>query len=85
MPCKGICIRYKAFGRYITGHKRCKNCDLFINWDGLWCPCCGHKLRTSPRKYKYKEQLRELRVIGRENFLRKYERFTMPKSTIAQK
>ena len=23
-------------------------CDLFIVWDGLWCPCCGHTLRANP-------------------------------------
>jgi hypothetical protein len=26
-----MCISHKVFGRYITGHKRCKICDLFKN------------------------------------------------------
>jgi predicted amidophosphoribosyltransferase len=63
MTCKGICIRHKASGRYATGHKRCQQCDLFIEWDGLWCPCCGYKLRTRPRKFKLKSKLREQEVI----------------------
>jgi hypothetical protein len=63
MSCKGICIRHKAHkplgsGRYATGQKRCQTCDLFIKWDGLWCPCCGCRLRIGPRQYKHKAKLR---------------------------
>ncbi len=63
MTCKGICVRYKAqkpvgVGRYATGQKRCQICELFIKWDGLWCPCCGYRLRTKPRNLKYKAKLR---------------------------
>jgi hypothetical protein len=62
MTCKGICIRHKAHkqkgaGRYVTGQKRCQVCELFIKWDGLWCPC-GYRLRTKPRNLKYKDKLR---------------------------
>ena len=63
MTCKGICIRHKArkpvgSGRYAIGQKRCQICELFIEWDGLWCPCCGYRLRTRPRNLKYKAKLR---------------------------
>jgi len=49
MTCKGICIRHKAqkppgTGRYSTGQKRCQVCEIFLRWDGLWCPCCGYRL-----------------------------------------
>ncbi len=64
MPCKGICIRYKSSGRYATGNKRCNQCNLFIKWNGLLCPCCGYKLRTRPRHSKYKEKLREQKQIA---------------------
>jgi hypothetical protein len=30
---------------------------LFINWEGLWCPCCGRLLRTKPRAKKLKHKL----------------------------
>ena len=64
MVCKGICIRHKASkpvekGRYATGQKRCQVCEIFIKWDGLWCPCCGYRLRTKPRNIKYKAKLHE--------------------------
>ena len=63
MVCKGICVRHKAlkpvgFGRYSTGQKRCQICETFLKWDGLWCPCCGYRLRTRPRNLKLKTELR---------------------------
>jgi len=35
--------------QYDTGQRRCQMCDIFIKWDGIWCPCCGYRLRTIPR------------------------------------
>ncbi len=68
MVCKNICINYKAkkpkkMSRYISGQKRCFKCDIFINWDGLRCPCCGFKLRVGPRTTKYREQFRIAKKI----------------------
>ena len=65
MTCKGICLQYKAKkkpianGRYFHGQKRCQVCEEFLEWDGLWCPCCGYRLRTKPRSSKYKARLKE--------------------------
>ena len=58
MTCKGVCIRHKALGRYINGNKRCQICNLFIKWDGIFCPCCGSRLRMGPRNMKFKAKLR---------------------------
>ena len=63
MTCKGICTRYKAqkpvgTGRYASGQRRCQICEIFSKWEGLWCPCCGYRLRTKPRNLKYKAKLR---------------------------
>ena len=63
MTCKGLCTRYKAqkpvgTGRYASGQRRCQICEIFIKWEGLWCPCCGYRLRTKPRNLKYKAKLR---------------------------
>ena len=63
MVCKGICIRHKASGpissgRYATGQKRCQICVIFIKWDGIFCPCCGYRLRIGPRLIKHKVKLR---------------------------
>jgi hypothetical protein len=59
MSCKGICTCYKTADRYATGNKRCQQCNLFLKWEGLWCPYCGCRLRTRPRHSKFKEKLRE--------------------------
>ena len=67
LGCKGICLKHKAVGglrggRYRNGQKRCQVCDIFIDWDGLWCPCCGYKLRGKPRNLKYKRKFQESQV-----------------------
>jgi len=60
LTCKGICSRYKAVGlagsrgRYRNGQKRCMPCEVFMDFDGLFCPCCGMKLRSKPRNKAYK-------------------------------
>ncbi len=66
MSCKGICERYKAkkpvaLGRYTSGQKRCQICEIFIKWEGLWCPCCGYRLRTRPRNLKYKAKYQAMK------------------------
>jgi len=72
MTCKGICERYKStkpvgIGRYASGQKRCQICELFIKYDGLWCPCCGYRLRTRPRNLKYKALLRSRQIEKNED------------------
>lgn len=62
MACKGLCTRYKAqklygVGRYISGQKRCQICEVFVNWSGLWCPCCRQRLRLKPRLMKFKTKI----------------------------
>lgn len=68
MGCKGTCTRYQApkpvgVGRYASYQRRCQICEIFIKWDGLWCPCCGYRLRTKPRNLKWKSKLRN-EVLG---------------------
>ncbi len=59
--CKNQCIKYKATrpangSRYGSGQVRCQRCEIFINWDGLWCPCCNYRLRLKPRNTRLKEK-----------------------------
>ena len=68
MTCKGICPRYKAqkpvgTGRDASGQRRCQICEIFIKWEGLWCPCCGYRLRTKPRNLKYKANAQKMRIM----------------------
>jgi len=73
--CKGICnkltLKEKCIGHrfYINGKKWCSVCDIFIKWDGLYCPCCRVKMRTRPeskkarlRFYKEKSQFSKLGI-----------------------
>jgi len=58
--CTGKCKQYKALkprqiGRYASGQKRCNFCEIFVNYDGLKCPCCNKQLRSLPRSRKDKE------------------------------
>jgi len=64
MSCNGICHRYKALkppqgmSRYEAGQKRCNSCDIYTEWNGFWCPCCGGvRLRVAPRHRKLKEKV----------------------------
>jgi len=57
MTCKGICIRHEAARpadgyRYSNGQNRCRVCDLFIEWGGVKCPCCGMTLSTRQHRSK---------------------------------
>ena len=92
MTCKGICIRHKAqkpvgSGRYASGQKRCQICEIFIKWDGLWCPCCGYRLRTKPRNLKYKAKLRAKTVkveVANRKSARRLQQMGLKARTIAQ-
>ena len=57
--CKNQCKHYKApfrvgVKRYEAGQKRCYYCDIFIIWDGQYCPCCSSTLRYTKRYQRAK-------------------------------
>ena len=51
--CKGICNRFRFIGTgkgwYMAGAKRCSVCSEWLLHDGAFCPCCGVRLKTTPR------------------------------------
>jgi len=64
MTCKGICIRYKAskpngVSRYKIGQKRCNICDVYLEWKGLFCPCCNMRLRSNTYEHKLKKYVQD--------------------------
>lgn len=64
MTCKNECVKYKAakplgMGRYEAGQRRCQICEIYMWWDGNFCPCCGYRVRGKPRARKYKKILRD--------------------------
>jgi len=57
MPCKNICVNFKNVktvtgSPYLEGEKWCAACCIFIEWEGIHCPCCTRKLRVNPRSKK---------------------------------
>lgn len=74
MACRDKCHKFKASspspyirfsgpnstGRYILGQKRCQVCEIFINYDGNHCPCCGTMLRRAPKASRVREGTRRL-------------------------
>lgn len=62
-----------GIGRYLGGQKRCQICEIFLGWDGLWCPCCGYRLRTRPRNSKFKAELRARNELDKAKSLGVYE------------
>ena len=75
MTCKGICVRHKAprptssGNRYCAGQKRCQVCEIFLKWDGLWCPCCGYRLRMRPRNLNPRAKVRAREKIAKYQLL----------------
>lgn len=57
MPCNEICkqeqYRFTRIAQepfYANGASRCNGrCQEWIKWDGLFCICCGVRLRKNPR------------------------------------
>lgn len=71
--CNGSCEKYRAprlpgKGRYADGQKRCNSCEIYIQWDGFWCPCCNKRLRLSPRNSKNKEKFLAINYVKKEGF-----------------
>ena len=50
MACTEICIRYRKSPRYDTEKSGfCITCQIFIDYEGQYCPCCKLRLRRRPR------------------------------------
>jgi hypothetical protein len=67
MTCKGICDSYKGTrissgGRYLQGLSRCNICEIWLMYEGAYCPCCGQKLRKNPRIGQAKLRLRAIKI-----------------------
>ena len=65
MPCIDQCYQYKANkpssgSRYANGQKYSSHCALFVNWDGVRCPCCKYNLKTSTKNQKYKIEAKRI-------------------------
>ena len=64
-------VNYISTG--VSRPRRCQVCEIFLKWNGLWCPCCGYRLRTRPRNSKFKAELRANNEIDKAKSLGVYE------------
>ena len=57
--CKEICKGYSSIRdgqhgtRYDNGAVFCKHCNIFMKYEGKYCPCCGKCVRHSCRYTKH--------------------------------
>ena len=53
--CKNLCsngeYEHKKLvrGDLKREYKRCSKCCIFLKYEGVFCPCCGVRLKYSPR------------------------------------
>ena len=49
--CKGTCDIMFAdqpatSNAFQMGFKLCRQCNKYMQWDGVFCPCCGNRIRS---------------------------------------
>ncbi|HSA76898.1 MAG TPA: hypothetical protein VLE02_05085 [Nitrosarchaeum sp.] len=57
--CKHDCspVKKPEGGYYQNGFKFCKVCDVFTKYLGIWCICCGNRLRSGPKDTKTRKKI----------------------------
>jgi uncharacterized Zn finger protein (UPF0148 family) len=64
MVCHNICEKiYSKIevgqSHYLADKKYCRRCEIYMYRNGgVFCPCCGMQLRTTPIDKKGKEKIR---------------------------
>jgi hypothetical protein len=71
MACRNLFERLYSkiiFGKshYEGGKKYCRRCEVYYFHDGMFCPCFGMALRTSPSSKRDMERLRKLQLRREE-------------------
>jgi len=71
MACRNLCERFDSRftvgkAHYENGNKYCRRCEVYFFHNGIFCPCCGMALRSSPTSRKDKERLRQLKIKVKE-------------------
>jgi len=79
MSCKNRCVDFKTIktvtgSPYLEGEKWCGVCCVFIEWEGIHCPCCTRKLRVNPRSkrsWSYVSLMRSRQSLNGDRLSRK--------------
>jgi len=67
IQCNGLCgVKFKVYPYYRVPKsemkRKCRVCEVvYLEWEGLWCPCCG--TRTSGRIKNSKKNNRNAKRI----------------------
>ena len=52
---------------YLAGQKYCRRCEVYMFYNkGIFCPCCGMQLRTTPTTKTGREKLMRYRLKQRK-------------------
>ena len=69
MACREICKKYRFVRTewggtyYDNGASRCQGkCLKYILWNGLYCPCCGIRLRKKARQHHNKQDESAIKI-----------------------
>ena len=60
--CEGIRFKRTSFGaggNYFDGKKYCRRYEVYVHYEGLFCPCYGMQLRLTLSSRECKEILRK--------------------------
>jgi len=65
--CKGKCIIKYEIKKTVAnarenGYKRCSKCLVFMKYEGTYCPCCGVRLKNSPRNNKSRKVFQQFKT-----------------------
>jgi len=68
MVCRNICEVLSSQTKvghsyYVDGRKYCRRCEIYLHYDGVFCPCCGMALRVTPSSRRDKDKLRRARQL----------------------
>jgi|TARA_R110000787_G_scaffold70884_3_gene157748 hypothetical protein len=53
----------KVRGAASQGYRRCSVCEIFLKYDGIYCPCCSNRMRVTPNNNKARQRVREKRLM----------------------
>jgi uncharacterized Zn finger protein (UPF0148 family) len=64
MVCRNMCEKiYSKIEVALVGKKYCRRCEIYMYHNGgIFCPCCGMQLRTTPIDKKGKEKIRNIKT-----------------------
>jgi hypothetical protein len=67
MICGGVECKLKKYeakkivrGVGKEGYRRCSKCELFLKYDGIYCPCCSCRMKVSFRNNKARQKSRDM-------------------------